>query len=360
MKTVETAKKKVELREKFLEYAKAHASGNRIPTVAEFRRALGVTNYMLSGCMNELVLQGFLVRKSRREGTFLSSGPNKKVIGLLLENGTPNEYINQPGWLAGVCHAFRGNGDCLLRSVQLSRLENLPDTIRQLGLDAVIVNPCGSLELFEEFSPQVRSKIFFSILNQGPSEKLPWVENTVGRDHDFWPREYVRAAFRKGCRSFLLFSEPDIICETMIDEMGKLGMEWHPECLVSDPEKLKKRLPRLIRKYHPDAVRCQGLRHSTFAETIKNIPDFRPLVPFFGPIERTRSLRKMYPWLNLFSPFEPLDDFFYRIGEETGKKTLEAVRSGKPFPPVRLRMEYSPEYKRLIAKTKLQKGREKP
>lgn len=358
MKTAETARKKIELREKFLQYARAHALGDRIPTVAEFRKALGVTNYMLSGCMNELVKQGFLVRRSRREGTFLSAGPKKKVIGLILGNGAADEYINQPGWLAGVCSVFRGIDDFLLRSVQLSRLENLPDTIRRLGLDAVIVSPIGSLQPFDGFPPQVRSKIVFSLLNHGPSELPQWKENTIGMDHDFWPAEYVRAAVRKGCRRFLLFSEPDVICRTMIGEMEKLGMEWAPECLVSDPEKLKKQLPRLIRKYHPDAVRCQGLRHSVFAQIIKEIHGFRPLVPYYGPIERTRSLRKTYPWLNLFQPFEPLDDFFFRLGQETGKKAMELVRSGKPFPSLRLAMNYSPEYRRLIQKAKLQKGKE--
>ena len=126
MKTAETARKKIELREKFLQYARAHASGERIPTMAEFRKALGVTNYMLSGCMNELVREGFLVRKSRREGTFLSVAPKGKVIGLILEDGASNEYINQPGWMSGVCRAFCGAGDFHLRSIQLVRLENLP------------------------------------------------------------------------------------------------------------------------------------------------------------------------------------------------------------------------------------------
>ena len=350
MKTAESASKKTELREKFLKYAGEHAIGTRIPTVAEFRIALGVTNYMLSGCMKELLREGFLVKRSCREGLFLSDVPKKKVIGLILENGAPDEYINQPCWLAGVCSTFRGTEKFLLRSVQLSRLENLPDTVRRLGLDAVIVNPSCPLKLFDGFSPAMRRRIVFSLMNHGPSDPGLCTENMLNMDHDFWPREYVRAAFRKGCRSFLLFSEPDTVCETMIDEMKKLGMEWHQECLVSDPVKLKRQLPQLIRRYHPDAVRCQGLRHGIFGQIIKEIPGFRPLVPYYGPIERTHSIRKTYPWLNLFLPFEPLDDFHFRLGQETGKKAMELVLSGKPFPSVRLKMKFSPEYKRLIAK----------
>ena len=358
MKTAETTRKKVELREKFLQYARMHASEGRIPTVAEFRKALGVTNYMLSGCMNELVREGVLVRKSRREGTFLSSGPKEKVIGLVLENGASNEYINQPGWLSGVCSAFCGAGDFLLRSIQLVRLENLPDTVRQLGLDAVIIKRYSVPEIFDGFPPEIRKKTVFSILDRPSSDPPSRAENTLSMDHDFWPREYVRAAVRKGCRSFLLFSEPDNVCKAMIDEMGKLGMEWHPECLVSDPAKLKKQLPRLVRKYHPDAVRCQGFRHSMFAQAAKEISGFRPLVLCYGPADRIRSLRKNFPWLDLFPVFEPLDDYFFRFGLETGKKTMEFVRSGKPFPSVRLRMNFSPEYKKLISKTTIQKGRE--
>ena len=343
MKTTESTRKKLELRERFLKYARSHAVDSRIPTVAELRKALGVTNYMLLNCMNELVREGFLCKKSRRDGTFLSNGPKHYVIGLVLDNGAVNEYVNIPAWLGGVCSAFRGHGDFILRTVQLSRLGNLPDAIRGLGLDAVIVNPERYVKGFDEFTPQVRSKILFSILNYSDPEQVFPAENTLSIDHDYWPREYVRAAVRKGCRSFLLFAPPDPICRTMIDEMEKLGLEWHPECLIADPAKLKKKLPQLIRKYHPDAIRCTGSNYPFFARTAKEFPEFRPLIPYYATDHVRESMRKEYPWLNLFFLFESLDDFNFRFGLETGRKAMEMILTGKPFPSVRLRMERSPE-----------------
>ncbi len=343
MKTTESAQKKVELRERFLEYARSHAADNRIPTVAELRKALGVTNYMLLSCMNELVREGFLVKKSRREGTFLSVSPKYHVIGLVLENGAVNEYVNIPAWLAGVCSAFRGQGEFILRTVQLSRLGNLPDAIRGLGLDAVIVSASSYKKDFYEFSPQVRDKILFSILQYNLSENILPAKNTISIDHDYWQREYVRAAVRRGCRSFLIFSQPDPVSETMIDEMRKLGLEWHEECRIANPEKLKKKLPQLIRKYHPDVVRCTGNNYPIFARAVKEFPEFRPLIPFYAADHIAETMRKDYPWLNLFFLFESLDDFNFRFGQETGKKAMEMVLAGKPFRSIRLRMRHSSE-----------------
>lgn len=349
MKTAETARKKVELRERFLKYAREHAVGNRIPTVAEFRKELCVTNYMLLSCMNELVREGFLVKKSRREGTFLSGKKKQRVIGLVLENGAVNEYINSPGWLAGVCRALRGHGNFILRIVQLARPNALPDTMCQLGLDAVIVNNTAWRRELVKF-PQILDKIVFSVQNFSATDQQFPPFNALSIDHDYWPREYVRAAVRKGCRSFLIFAPPDPVCQTMIDEMNKLGLEWHPECMVSDPVKLKKKLPELIRKYHPDAVRCAGDNYHLFARTVKEFPDFRPLLPFYASDHLEKTMRKEYPWLNLFFLFEPLDDFIFRFGLETGKKAMEMVLSGQPFPSVQLRMQYSSEYKKIIPK----------
>ena len=94
MKSGNSIRKKTELRERFMRYALTHAQGGRIPTVAEFRKALGVSNYMLLNCMNELTREGVIYKKSRKEGTFLTRGKTRSVIGLIIEHGRENEYVN--------------------------------------------------------------------------------------------------------------------------------------------------------------------------------------------------------------------------------------------------------------------------
>ena len=114
MKTAGSARKKVELRERLLKYASEHAENDRIPTVSELREALGVTNYLLLNCMNELIREGLLYRKSRKEGTFLAWHQKKYVIGLFEDCGGSG-FVDIPAWMSGFYRAFTRTDDFLLR-----------------------------------------------------------------------------------------------------------------------------------------------------------------------------------------------------------------------------------------------------
>ena len=352
MKTAGTARKKVELRERFLKYAQEHAVNDRIPTVAEFRKALGVTNYMLLDCMNELVKEGQIYRKSRKEGTFLSYHQKKYVIGLFDNTGGGKGFVDVPAWMSGFFRAFSRTEDFLLRIVPISKAENLPEAIRQFGFDSVVwyTNSHVSNPILGALPEEFRNKVLYAVVSMGvPEDSLP-AFNTIEIDHDFWPREYVRAAVRRGCRNFLMISPPNRICETMRDEMRKQGLQWHPECLISNPEELPKKLPELVRKYHIDAVRCAGGMQHSFALAVKNMPGFHPFMPVFGSENIYRQMKEDYPWLNTAFIFEHLDDFYERLGLLTGKAAIELAVSGKIFKSRLIRMNYSKEYKTEIQK----------
>ena len=137
MKTSKAASKKVELRERLLKYASEHAENDRIPTVSELREALGVTNYLLLNCMNELIREGLLYRKSRKEGTFLAWHQKKYVIGLFEDCGSSG-FVDIPAWMSGFYRAFTRTDDFLLRIVQCPTAEKLPAAIRQYGLDSAV------------------------------------------------------------------------------------------------------------------------------------------------------------------------------------------------------------------------------
>ena len=177
--------------------------------------------------------------------------------------------------------------------------------------------------------------------------------NTIEIDHDFWPREYVRAAVRRGCRNFLMVSQPDRIFETMLDEMRKLGMQWHPECIISDPDELTKKLPALVRKYQIDAVRCAGGMQHSFALAVKGMSGFHPFMPVYGTENIYRMFRKDYPWLKAEFIFEHLDDFYDRLGFLTGKAAIELAVSRQTFKSRQIRMDYSKEYKTEIKKERM-------
>lgn len=353
MKTTGTAKKKVELRERFLKYAWEHAVNDRIPTVAEFRNALGVTNYLLLDCMNELVKEGQIYRKSRKEGTFLSYHQKKYVVGLFDNTSGGKGFVDVPAWMSGFFRAFTRTEDFLLRIVPVSKAENLPEAVRQFGLDSVVwyTTSSGTHAVLARLPEPIRKKVIYALVCMKVSAAPQGGINTIEIDHDYWPREYVRAAVRRGCRNFLMVSQPDRVCETMLDEMRKLGLTWHPECLISDPEELPEKLPELVRKYKIDAVRCAGGMQHCFALAVKDMPQFQPFMPVFGTETMYRQIRKDYPWLKASFIFEHLDDFYDRMGFLTGKAAIELASSGQPFTAKMIRMNYSREYKTEQKKT---------
>ena len=352
MKTPESARKKVELRERLLNYAREHAENDRIPTVAELREALGVTNYLLLNCMNELIREGLLYRKSRKEGTFLAWHQKKYVIGLFEDCGGSG-FVDIPAWMSGFYRAFTRTDDFLLRIVQCPTAEKLPAAIRQYGLDSAVwfatteKNQPGIVESLPETT---RAKIICALVTMKADPVALPRFNSIRIDHDYWAREYVRAAVRHGCRNFLLVAPPDRVSEIMRQEIKKAGLVWHPECLISDPEDLREKLPGLVRKYKIDAVRCAGGMQHSFALAVKNMCGFHPFMPVFGSENMYRLMKQDYPWLNTAFIFEHLDDFYERLGFQTGQAAIELAKSGKPFVSRSMRMNYSNEYKTEIKK----------
>ena len=356
MKTAGSTGKKVELRERLLSYAREHAVNDRIPTVAELRKALGVTNYMLLDCMNELIKEGQLYRKSRKEGTFLTTHRKKYVVGLFDTSSEGKGFVDAPAWMSGFFRAFTRNRDCLLRIVPYSKAEKLPEIIRQFGFGSIVWysnKSQNTADILAELPETVRDKIICShicfVNNQ--NAELPQM-NGIGIDYDYWPREYVRAARRRGCRHFLMVSPRDAVCEIMLDEMKKQGMPWHDECLISNPADLPKKLPELVQKYKIDAVRCAGGLQHSFALAVRNMPGFHPFMPFFGFENRYRQLKEDYSWLNAAFIFEHMDDFLERLGFLAGQAAIELAETGKPFVSKLIRMNYSKEYEIELKKQK--------
>lgn len=354
MKTAESARKKVELRERFMHYATKHAENDRIPTVTELRKALGVTNYMLLNCMKELAREGLIYRKSRKEGTFLSVHKKKYVVGFCDSHFEKQGFIDLPAWMSGFTRAFTRNEDFLLRFVRCSTLKKLPAVIRQYGLDTLVWYTSGPEDLRSSICslPQeIQNKLILAPVNiVHGTDTLPQY-NAVGIDHDFWPREYVRAAIRHNCRSFLMVSAKDRISQVMINEIRKQGLSFHEECFISSPGDMKEKLPRLIRKYKIDAVRCAGGMQHSFALAIKAMPSFRPFLPFFGSEGIYQQMKRDYPWLNVYFLFEHLDDFYDRMGFLTGKAAFELIRNGKPFESQALKMNFSQAYTKMKSLT---------
>ena len=126
--------------------------------------------------------------------------------------------------------------------------------------------------------------------------------------------------------------------------MKKLHLPWSPECRISDPDELPKKLPGLIRKYRIDAVRCAGGMQHSFALAVRNIPGFHPFFPLFGHENMYRQMREEYPWLEASFLFEHLDDFYERFGFLAGKAAIELAETGTPFPSRAVRLNYSDWY----------------
>ena len=344
MKTLDKTSKKTELRERFISYVKANAIDNRIPTVAQIRRDLGVTNYMLLNCMNELVKEGVIYRKSRKEGTFLSTTRPKAVIGLVLEHGGENEYVNSPSLLSGFCGEFAHQKDFLLRIVQIPPDGDKIALIRRLGLDALV-----QITSFLDFSKEQLDKNIVHVLSgmvENNCTKLP-KNNVIAVDDKYWIREYVKIGKLLGKKKFAIIGPNDNISQIMIDEIISQGLTWHPDCHISDIKSIQKKLPQIVKKYHIDAIRCSGLFLPQLATTARKIPNFQPFFPFFGTEEVYSRLKEEYNYLNFSFVFEHLDDFYYRLGQESAQKVFDMVLSKKEFPTLKLKINHSNEYKNI-------------
>lgn len=346
MKNSSSVRKKTELRERFLRYAVEHAQNGRIPTVAEFRQVLGVSNYMLLNCMNELVKEGVIYRKSRKEGTFLSKGNTKSVVGLVIEQGRENEYVNTPSWLAGFCGEFSCQSDFLLRMIQIPADGDISAVIRGLGLDALVILAGG--RCFTADEPH-NCKVIHSLtgMTENYGIKLP-SENTVSVDSEYWLREYVRSGVRLGRNNFVIISPDDASTSVMTDEIRKQGLVPDPECHLTDSKNLKKKLPALIKKYNINAVRCTGKYHSDFAAAVKKISGFCPIFPYFATETVYQKLKEDSNCQECYHIFEHLNDFYNRMGKITAQKTIEMVLSGKQFPSEKIKMEFSTQYQYLL------------
>lgn len=350
MKTGNSIRKKTELRERFMRYALAHAQDGRIPTVAEFRKALGVSNYMLLNCMNELTREGVIYKKSRKEGTFLTRGKTRSVIGLIIEQGRENEYVNTPSWLSGFCGEFSHQSDFLLRLVQLPADGDKSALIRRLGLDMLVITTLGS---YRNTSPLEDKKIVYALTGMAENCTVPLPAcNVISVDEEFWMREYVRSGVRFGKKNFAIISPDDKISQVMIDEIKQQGLHWNPECHLTDAKTLKKKLPELVKKYNIDAVRCAGRYLADFAAAVKKMHGFHPYFPYFGSEDVYRKIQNDYPHLECSFLFEHLDDFYARLGKICAGKVFEAVRTDSSFPSEKIKINYSEQYKYLLTPKK--------
>ena len=346
MKTGDSIRKKTELRERFMRYALAHAQDGRIPTVAEFRRALGVTNYMLLNCMNELTREGVIYKKSRKEGTFLSADKNKSVIGLVIEQGRENEYVNTPSWLSGFCGEFSHQSDFMLRLIQLPADGDKSALIRRLGLDMLVTT---TLSPYRSAPQPEDEKIVYALTGMTENCQTPLpANNVISVDEEYWIREYVRSGVRQGKKSFAIISPRDRIAQVMIDEIQKQGLTWNPECHLTDAKTLKKKLPEIVRQYNIDAVRCTGRYLADFAVAVKKMHGFHPYFPYFGTEDVYRKIKNDYPWLECSFIFEHLDNFYTRLGKICAEKVFEAVRTGRSIPSEKIKINYSEQYKHLL------------
>ena len=346
MKIGNSIRKKTELRERFMRYALAHAQDGRIPTVAEFRRALGVTNYMLLNCMNELTREGVIYKKSRKEGTFLSAGKNKSVIGLIIEQGRENEYVNTPSWLSGFCGEFSHQSDFMLRLVQLPADGDKSALIRRLGLDMLVTTTFSPYRKTQQSEDE---KIVYALTSMAENchASLP-DHNVISVDEEFWIREFVRSGVRLGKKNFAIISPCDPISQVMINEIREQGLTWNPECHLSDVKTLKKKLPEIVKQYNIDAVRCTGRYLADFAAAVKKTHGFHPYFPYFGTEDVYRKIKNDYPHLECSFIFEHLDDFYTRLGKICAEKVFEAVRTGKSFSSEKIKINYSEQYQYLL------------
>lgn len=351
-----SSSKKIDLRARFLKYAQTHARNDRLPTVREMRQALGVTNYMLMNCMNELTREGIIYCPSRKEGTFFTSHHKKYSVGLFMDNAGVYGGIGLPAWVSGFFQAFSYCDDFFVRMIPFSRKINLENVFRQYGLDAAVFYPGTEQNMHKylsEIPGELKKRIITSVPKVITTQSLP-EGNTICTDLDHWVREFVRSAIVHECRNFLFFSPPGIVCDILLDEIRKNDLPFHEECHIQSVEILQEKLPSLIRKYKINAVFCKGGMYHQFASVIKGIPSFRPYMPLFGSENMYKLMKEEYPWMNASFIFEHLSDFYRRQGETAGKALMELARTGEGFPTIKLRMKHSEEYRALCKRKGIQ------
>ena len=333
--------KKAKLREQFVKYVRVHAVNSRIPTVRELRQALEVSNYMLLNCMNDLIREGVLYRKSRKEGTYLAPVFSRYVIGLMQAGAVRNDYLEQPGLMAGFCRAFMGRSNFFIRLISPPQNISLEEQIRKFGLSALVVRSAHDIRniVAQDMSDEIRSRIICSVGGFDVRfDDLPEY-NVLVPDREYWPREDVRAAKRRGCRRFVLLGKDDFVNEVMIDEMHKQGMEWSDDCRISNPGRVNQMLEKLICQYPVDAVRCGGAYESYLAEFFRATPSFRPFLPVLDPVRAECVWGGISPAVNYTAIFETPDLFMERFGWECGIRAIELAQNGKAFPSERLKMK---------------------
>ncbi len=328
---------RAQLRHHFLEYARLHAAADgRIPTVIELCEALGTTKNTLQRCMNDLVNEKILTRRSRKEGMFLAP-KNCFVIGLMFESGGTMEYLNQPSWMAGFCAEISKNRRFLIRFVQCANIDTAPLIMHKYGLDAIVfktIPPDKALKLHASTPETDRARFIYNFNTNldSTSGEFNSGMNVIVMDQENWARHLVREAVRCGCRSLFQCGTKDAIAEYYADEAMKLGLPWTPDRLLSTPRDIAKRLPELIDKYNVDAFRCAGgIFRETLFPVLRKYPDFKPLILSYENLPLTEFLHEN-PWARICYPFsETLEEFTYRMGVETAQKAMEAAENGKLF-----------------------------
>ena len=338
MKKADSTQVRQELRQRYLEYIQNHVDGDRIPPMAEIRRALGVTNYMLMKCMNDLKREGVLFCTSRKTGVHLAPQRlRRKVVGLLIESGRPCEYISNAAWMEGFCHAFARRSDVYIRQVYTTKISNLPGLFKSLGLDALVILASEQTyrKLYAILPEEMRVRTIGCISQKWePSAK--WLENVIWRDRLRWIREYVSAAKRRGCRDFLLIfsgaeEDAQTPCRLLADEIRKQGLEWSSDRLIVGCNDLRKKIENLRQKYPLDAVCCSGVElQSRFFKILKDWQDYRPFMPQFGHNELFEEISNS-PWLNTEIVSESEEDYELRLGMETGERAKTLAQNGRVF-----------------------------
>lgn len=338
MKKADSTRVRQELRQRYLEYVRNHVDGDRIPPMTEIRQALGVTNYMLMKCMNDLKREGVLFCTSRKTGVHLApQRQRKKVVGLFIESGHPGEYISNAAWMEGFCHAFARRNDVYIRQVYTTKTANLPGLYKSLGLDALVI--LASDRQYRKLRAILPAEMLDRTIGCISQEWHPcaeWRENIIWRDRLRWAGEYVRAAKRRGCRDFLLIfsgAEEDarIPIRLLSDEIRKQGMEWSSDRLIIGCTNLRKKIEQLRKKYPLDAVCCSGIElQSQFFKLLKDWQEYRPFMPQFGHNELYEEIAGS-PWLNAEIVSESEESYELRLGLETGERAKKMAQNGGTF-----------------------------
>ena len=327
--------KKISFRKDLLNYIQTHADGNRIPTVAELCTALGATSYLIMRGLKELKQEGLLFCPSSKSGTFLTDVPKKRVIGLLLETGKTCDYINFPSWTAGFLSVIaRHEQQYTVRTVHQSKWSDLPKIFEKLGVDVLVAVLSHNEKTLESVAGPLKSKLLLNFCNMPAPQDPGHFVNAVFYDAATWKTRYVSAAVRHGCRSFLQFGPKNETSAAFAAEIRRQGLEWEDgrQFATLDEKTLKRKLPKLIEKYHFDAVRCAGGSYQDFfCRQLKDFPGFRPYMPLFGNDHHTELIRNC-PWLNSEILMEHLSNYLYRWGRFSAGQAMAMAENGAVLP----------------------------